>query len=105
MSSRKVQWICPYCGLGPGNDHRMCICRGFNYSVAAWEEACGIRSPNPESDSESDKEQEENQNQITGEQIKAELCRILNTLSPISVLTDESSLELYEMLKNYKPTK
>lgn len=23
----------------------MCICRGFNYSVEAWEIACGIRNP------------------------------------------------------------
>ena len=35
-------WICPACGLGAGNDHRMCICRAFNFSVQAWEEACGI---------------------------------------------------------------
>ncbi len=41
---KKVKsWICPACNLGPGNDHRMCICRAFNYSVDAWEEACGIR--------------------------------------------------------------
>lgn len=94
-------WICAYCHLGPGNDHRMCICRGFNYSVTAWEEAAGIhrlrrKSPNPESDSESEQEQ------ITGEQIKAELCRILNELSPTAVLTDTSSFTLYETLKNYK---
>ena len=30
-------WICGYCRLPPGNDHRMCICRGYNYSVGAWE--------------------------------------------------------------------
>lgn len=36
-------WICPACQKGPGNDHRMCICQYFNYSVQAWEEACGIR--------------------------------------------------------------
>lgn len=36
-------WICPACGQGPGNDHRMCICRAFNFSVEAWERACGIR--------------------------------------------------------------
>ncbi len=36
-------WICPACGRGPGNDHRMCICRAFNYSVEKWERACGIR--------------------------------------------------------------
>jgi hypothetical protein len=42
---KKKPWICPVCFKGPGNDHRMCICIGFNYSVARWEEACGIRSP------------------------------------------------------------
>lgn len=36
-------WICPACGQGPGNYHRMCICRAFNFSVEAWERACGIR--------------------------------------------------------------
>jgi hypothetical protein len=39
----KKTWICPACNKGPGNDHRMCICTAYNYSVAAWEEACGIR--------------------------------------------------------------
>jgi hypothetical protein len=39
----KQTWTCPACGLGPGNDHRMCICRAFNYSVYEWERACGIR--------------------------------------------------------------
>jgi hypothetical protein len=39
----RKQWICPACKKGPGNDHRMCICTAYNYSVAAWEEACGIR--------------------------------------------------------------
>ncbi len=43
-AKRLVNWICPACGRGPGNDHRMCICRAFGYSVAAWEKACGIRS-------------------------------------------------------------
>jgi hypothetical protein len=42
-AKRVHNWICPACGLGPGNDHRMCICRAFNYSVAEWEKACGIR--------------------------------------------------------------
>lgn len=46
-------WICPACNLGPGNDHRMCICQFFNYSVTAWEEACGIRQAEPESEEES----------------------------------------------------
>jgi hypothetical protein len=32
-------WICGYCRLPPGNDHRMCICRGYNYSVIDWEKA------------------------------------------------------------------
>ncbi len=40
---KKKPWICPACFKGPGNDHRMCICRAFNYSVDAWEKACGIR--------------------------------------------------------------
>lgn len=40
---KPATWICPACNKGPGNDHRMCICRYFNYSVQAWEEACGIR--------------------------------------------------------------
>lgn len=30
-------WICGYCSKGPGNDHRMCICKGYYYSVQAWE--------------------------------------------------------------------
>lgn len=30
-------WICGYCRLPQGNDHRMCICHGYNYSVKAWE--------------------------------------------------------------------
>lgn len=47
-------WICPACNKGPGNDHRMCICRYFNYSVQAWEEACGIRQVSRE-----EEEQEE----------------------------------------------
>lgn len=33
-----IKWICGYCRLPPGNDHRMCICRGYNFSVVAWEE-------------------------------------------------------------------
>jgi hypothetical protein len=37
-------WTCPACGKGPGNDHRMCICRSYNFSVTLWEEACGIRN-------------------------------------------------------------
>jgi hypothetical protein len=44
-SSTQERWTCPYCRRGPGNDHRMCICRGYNYSVEAWEIACGIRDP------------------------------------------------------------
>lgn len=39
----KKNWICPACSKGPGNDHRMCICTAFNYSVINWEIACGIR--------------------------------------------------------------
>ena len=39
----KKDWICPSCNKGPGNDHRMCICNDFNYSVERWEIACGIR--------------------------------------------------------------
>lgn len=31
-------WICGYCRLPRGNDHRMCICRGYNFSIAAWED-------------------------------------------------------------------
>ena len=42
-SADESRWTCPACGKGPGNDHRMCICRAFNYSVDAWEKACGIR--------------------------------------------------------------
>ncbi len=33
-------WVCPACDLPLGNDHRMCICRAFNYSVDAWEKGC-----------------------------------------------------------------
>lgn len=46
----KKDWICPACGKGPGNDHRMCICFAFDYSVERWEIACGIRksSTSPE---------------------------------------------------------
>lgn len=40
----KTNWICPACKKGPGNDHRVCICRSFNYSVQAWEKACGIKN-------------------------------------------------------------
>ena len=36
----KQHWICPYCDLPLGNDHRLCICHGFNYSIKAWEQAC-----------------------------------------------------------------
>jgi hypothetical protein len=43
IETTRKSWTCPACGLGPGNDHRMCICRAFNYSVQAWEKACGIR--------------------------------------------------------------
>ena len=32
-----TNWICSYCKRGPGNDHRMCICRGFHYDMQAWE--------------------------------------------------------------------
>lgn len=32
-------WICGYCRLPAGNDHRLCICNGYRYSVAAWEKA------------------------------------------------------------------
>jgi hypothetical protein len=39
----KRTWTCPACGKGAGNDHRMCICYAFNYSVEEWERACGIR--------------------------------------------------------------
>jgi hypothetical protein len=31
-------WKCGYCRLPAGNDHRMCICQGYNFSVRAWEE-------------------------------------------------------------------
>ncbi len=42
-SYKKPLFTCPACGLGPGFDHRMCICRFYNYSVEAWERACGLR--------------------------------------------------------------
>ncbi len=32
-------WVCAYCDLPLGNDHRPCICYGFGYSVDAWREA------------------------------------------------------------------
>jgi hypothetical protein len=32
-------WVCAYCHLPIGNDHRMCICQAFNYSVDAWKAA------------------------------------------------------------------
>ena len=31
-------WVCGYCCLPAGNDHRMCICNGYRYSVQLWEE-------------------------------------------------------------------
>jgi hypothetical protein len=40
----KRSWTCPACRKGQGNDHRMCISTHYNYSVIAWEHACGIRS-------------------------------------------------------------
>lgn len=43
----KKNWICTICCLGPGNDHRMCICRFFDFSIADWEIAVGIRPPVP----------------------------------------------------------
>lgn len=43
-SADESRWCCPACGKGPGNDHRMCICHAFNYSVDAWKEACGIQN-------------------------------------------------------------
>lgn len=43
----KRNWICPPCGKGPGNDHRMCICRAYDFSVEAWEIAVGLRAPEP----------------------------------------------------------
>ena len=43
-NKKTKSWICPACGLGPGNDHRMCICQAFHYSIDAWEKACGIRN-------------------------------------------------------------
>lgn len=39
----KKNWICPPCGKGPGNDHRMCICRYYNFNVQAWEMVVGLR--------------------------------------------------------------
>lgn len=44
LPAKKKTWSCPICMKGPGNDHRMCICIGFNYSVDRWEQACGIRN-------------------------------------------------------------
>jgi hypothetical protein len=35
----KKFWICAYCDLPLGNDHRPCICYGFEYSVDAWQKA------------------------------------------------------------------
>lgn len=37
--STPENWACGHCSLGPGNDHRMCICKAYNYSVEAWEKA------------------------------------------------------------------
>lgn len=34
---KKKWWICGYCHLPIGDDHRMCICYGYNYSVDAWQ--------------------------------------------------------------------
>lgn len=39
----KKDWVCAYCDLPLGNDHRMCICRGFNYSVEEWRKAAEAR--------------------------------------------------------------
>lgn len=36
-------FTCPACGLGSGADHRMCICRSYNYSPTEWEIACRLR--------------------------------------------------------------
>lgn len=41
-----TNWICGYCRLPPGNDHRMCIVRGFN-SVEGWYEGRIWLSPTP----------------------------------------------------------
>lgn len=38
-------FTCPACNLGAGADHRMCIVNKYNYSVKAWETACGLRLP------------------------------------------------------------
>lgn len=37
-------FMCPACGHGSGADHRMCICRAYNYSVKAWENACATNT-------------------------------------------------------------
>jgi hypothetical protein len=31
------KWICGFCGVGEGNDHRMCICKGYDYDPKKWE--------------------------------------------------------------------
>ncbi len=33
----QMDWVCGWCNKPAGNDHRMCICRGYQYSVEAWE--------------------------------------------------------------------
>jgi hypothetical protein len=37
QSKEDQNWICNYCDLGPGNDHRLCICDGYKYNVKDWE--------------------------------------------------------------------
>lgn len=55
VAPKKKTWICPACHKGPGNDHRLCICNYYNYSVARWEEACGIHQEEEEENTVVDK--------------------------------------------------
>lgn len=48
------KWVCGYCSLPPGNDHRMCICRGYNFSVAAWEDGRIFLGPSKSSKNNKD---------------------------------------------------
>jgi hypothetical protein len=36
-------FVCPPCGKGDGEDHRLCIVNAFDCNVEAWESAVGLR--------------------------------------------------------------
>ncbi len=40
-------FVCPPCGKGEGEDHRLCIVNAFDCNVEAWENAIGVRPSEP----------------------------------------------------------